>query len=79
MERSTHFEVGLSVEIGRGDVALALGVGRGEQHQVAREALVALHAHQVAHADVLRSDWLSRDPTLVISFYLAKPTIKIGS
>ena len=46
-----HLQVGLSVESGRRDKGETRGVRRGEEHEVARDALAVLHAHDVAHVD----------------------------
>lgn len=57
-DKGSHFQVGLSVEIGRRDETFALVVGGGEQHQIAREAVVLLDAEDVAHLDVLGTNFL---------------------
>ena len=48
-----RLQVGLPIQVGRHDEALAVVAGGGDQDQVGRELIVPSHPDNVSHPDVL--------------------------
>lgn len=52
-----RLQVGLSVQVRRGDETLAVRIGGSQEHQIARHIAVPLHDDQFAGNDVLRLNY----------------------